>query len=1055
MPTVTGDYIWETVGIPLVKGVDLNTRTRLVSPDNLIKAENVYFPRKGGPEKRRGHTGYTVVDDFDTANYGDPPPSSQNMYGWGIYDTATNGLQPKAQSDVTGGTRSAYPHSGDIKEVMTRDDEVLAWDGWRLFSHLRDGRSKKLTAYLPSYTSKGIAKIANTINYSDAADNGVIRVVAYVKFTGTPSAEIKVYDSVTGALKFTSTNPQDTGDVAYVRVVNCGAFVNVLISDVSSEIVYSVAIHEDDDSVTSINEVTACGGGGVFDFWKYDETKFIIASINIGNQLVCTWVNANGTVNTTTIGQSTVMAITGTPINVAVAVHPVTQHIGLFWDSGATQYYRVYDAQAVAMFAAVTVNSNSDPLHLAIVPSYMITTANISIFSIYYDGRVGGTGSRSVVLKRYSSNSLLSTTTRYNVTLASKGCRVGNVPFIWTVFKSVYQTTYMLMDNGLLPVAKVEYGTAKENLSDISWLPSINYITGVTQWQTTQFHGALLYNQRIDIETPGTGTTFAETSTKFYSLDFLPKLSWSQAGRSLYIAGGQLWVYDGDSLYEDNFHIGPEELIIAPSNGTGSLTVSGVYKWRVDLCHKNAFGEEVRSVSFLVPSTTPFGGADDTATLTMINAPTRRTNAYYLVFRNENNGTAWYLVSNRDPQSAPSAALTTATTDFIDLLADTAIISKEQHPANNSGYLQPISAPACNVISYGRDRLWIGGGELQPGEIWPSRLFFTGQVPSWSFALGIQVDRGDDLVTAIAFQSDYTLVFKRNSTYIVSGPISSNIFSLTTPFVQLALADKGCINHKSVVRLSSGVAFQSSSGYRLMGPSGGIENIGFPVDSKSGECVGAILVNEDEHLRFYQSDNDTLVLDYGDGLWSTFVFNNKPSSAVLSPTTGMAIISTGNKLLFESNDEYTDNGFNFYYTIRTAPLGKSLGGYQKIRRIFCVGEKEGTPPPVIIRIYTDTKDYYDQQISWDYSVDGLTHGYGNNNYGDGLLGDASTSYIIRDSIWRWRRRIKKPKCESISIELTDVGLMTNVNKWIPVAFALEIGTKPGLDRTGPKTFTER
>ena len=62
MPSIPMMTDWETVGLPLVGGVDVTTRARLVSPQKLLAAVNAYYPQNGGPEKRHGHTAETVTD---------------------------------------------------------------------------------------------------------------------------------------------------------------------------------------------------------------------------------------------------------------------------------------------------------------------------------------------------------------------------------------------------------------------------------------------------------------------------------------------------------------------------------------------------------------------------------------------------------------------------------------------------------------------------------------------------------------------------------------------------------------------------------------------------------------------------------------------------------------------------------------------------------------------------------------------------------------------------------------------------------------------------------
>jgi hypothetical protein len=46
---------YETVAIPIVKGLDVTTRARLVQAPSLLQAQNSRFPRGSGSAKRRGH----------------------------------------------------------------------------------------------------------------------------------------------------------------------------------------------------------------------------------------------------------------------------------------------------------------------------------------------------------------------------------------------------------------------------------------------------------------------------------------------------------------------------------------------------------------------------------------------------------------------------------------------------------------------------------------------------------------------------------------------------------------------------------------------------------------------------------------------------------------------------------------------------------------------------------------------------------------------------------------------------------------------------------------
>jgi hypothetical protein len=64
MPTIVNEMKWETVAVPIVQGVDLSTRNRLIDGATLAVAENVYYPVTGGPEKRRGHKAVRLYNAF-------------------------------------------------------------------------------------------------------------------------------------------------------------------------------------------------------------------------------------------------------------------------------------------------------------------------------------------------------------------------------------------------------------------------------------------------------------------------------------------------------------------------------------------------------------------------------------------------------------------------------------------------------------------------------------------------------------------------------------------------------------------------------------------------------------------------------------------------------------------------------------------------------------------------------------------------------------------------------------------------------------------------------
>src|SRR5207342_660292 len=144
--------------------------------------------------------------------------------------------------------------------------------------------------------------------------------------------------------------------------------------------------------------------------------------------------------------------------------------------------------------------------------------------------------------------------TRYNQILASRAFTCGDRVFVHTAQLSSLQATWFLLDEGLLPVGHLDFGVADTSSYADGRLAGINY-TGDVGYE---FHTALNYKIRVTQKdsTYATSGIYTEASIKGVYLNFLPALHSAPAGRCTYIAGAQLWCYDGQALTEAGFHLG-------------------------------------------------------------------------------------------------------------------------------------------------------------------------------------------------------------------------------------------------------------------------------------------------------------------------------------------------------------------------------------------------------------------------------------------------------------------------------------------------------------------
>lgn len=483
-----------------------------------------------------------------------------------------------------------------------------------------------------------------------------------------------------------------------------------------------------------------------------------------------------------------------------------------------------------------------------------------------------------------------------------------------------------------------------------------------------------------------------------------------------------------------------------------ALTLTGTYTYRIDLCYKNAQGEEVRSHSLL--KEVSLVGTEDRVNLTWESVLTVRENAYFLVFRTSMvDGvptTTFNLVNSRDPSDAAFILNDQSLEDFTytDTLSDADALARELHPGNAGfSWLQPFSAPACEILAAGRDRLWLAGGELLPGQIAPSRLFEPGEVPAFNANIYRQVDRSDQPLTAIGFVGDIGVLFRRNSAYVLDGDGPDNVSQGNWEAPRLCLADTGAVSQHSLVLTTPGLLFQSPAGFRLLGPGGQLSPVGTPVDTlaRTFEVAGAVSVADDQEVRWY-GPTGTIVLNYLDGAWSTWTVKSR--GAVVNPATGRAILFSGSDFLVETEGLWTDGDRTYEHRLRFPWLhAGNLGDFYRIRQIAGFGTHDPDQPhKVLMELYYDERDFPEETFEWDVPDDSEnTDTWGAATWGGGVWGDTSaTTNGLRDSVWRWRRDPRIQKCSVFSPVISDAG--SNGPGFTLTALGLKLARKAGLDR---------
>ena len=1081
----------DTVTIPITKGVDLTSEPRLIEAPTLLEAVNSRFSRGGGSTKRRGHSSTLIRGESSI-----PPGVDVSQYpwvfGWGYM---TGNRVNSAADQATCGT-GPHPNAGRLYGLASRDQETMVWSGDRMFSYTpgQAASSGQISAeignaVMPSLKSYPLAKVQTGQTHPDFADNGIIKVVTWINPADT-KIHYSVYDSVSLApivvdkVMGAGIFQHNTG--RGYHVVPLGTYVHIVAADAGDNLLKVFTLSNGAPNVETYTSYGACLG---FDLWKVDETYAAMIINTDGTHVKTSYLGQTGASYGNAI--STTLARGAAITTVAIAVHPTTLDVCLATaDNTVTPKIFVdfvtLGGTTTASITAATV-SNSGVVNMTCAPKYVLSSTGKAIFDLYYDNA-------AAVLQRQrvqSSGTIGTRQDRFNCQLATKAFRCGDRTFVWAGKRSTLQSVWLLMDESLLPVGHQDFVVA--NIQNYS--SDTSPMLGSVNWYTTQsrldgntanfikFHFALGFRVRVPVTSTNTGTgtpvssVFTEPSVKVGELNMLPTLRSAQAGRCTYFAGAQVWSYDGVELVEAGFHYGPELPTLSAIAG-GTLANPGTYSYRVDLCYKNAQNEEVRSISILSNSVATTG-TNKKIQLVIPTIITRRVGTYFLVYRNANvNGvplTNWWLLNSRDPTSASFLA-NDLTVDSVVLLddgtvTDTAIQTNELHPATAGDiYLQPISAPACEIISAGKDRLWVAGGELPPGQVAPSRLFQPGDIPTFNSYLNLQVDRSSEAITAIGFVGEITAFFRKNSTYVMDGDGPDNVSNGAWSPPRLALADLGALGQESLALISDGLIFQSPSGFRLLGPGGKLSPIGVPVDqpAKVFTVSNAVVVDLDQEVRWYGADK-TFVYNYLYDCWSTWTVTGVGATRDLS--TGRALVARSDGYLWaETEGLWTDAQVGYTHRIRLPWLhAGQLGDFQRVRKISGIGRLGDSAIPnhtIRVEIYFDESPDWEERIEWTYpDASNNSDTWGSQVWGAGYWGDihqSSFNFVLhsinnpvslsQDNAWEWLRRPSRQKCSVVSIAVEDAG--TPGPGFVLNAIGLELARKPGLNRTPARGGTD-
>lgn len=490
-------------------------------------------------------------------------------------------------------------------------------------------------------------------------------------------------------------------------------------------------------------------------------------------------------------------------------------------------------------------------------------------------------------------------------------------------------------------------------------------------------------------------------------------------GNVYHVQGAIPKVFDGQTFVEENFNAYPEVTASSATTG-GSLVSSSEYFYAAIYEWVDAQGNIVRSAPS-IPSVTTLGGSDTAisvtlTTLKLTDKLSTRSTVNIVVYRGVSNQDA---VLYRDVVIANDPTVDTLTVTLIS--ADTTVDTHEIL-YTTGGVLENLPSPPASYVTIYKNRIVLAGLE-DPNQIAYSKQYQPGEAVAFNDGFRLQVDPTGGPITAVGAMDDKLIIFKRGRVFGLTGdgPLDTGAQNdFAAPI--LISTDVGCNSADSIVLTPNGLMFKSDKGLRLLNRNLGVDPVGEEVDDSKGLTVtGAVLLGDEEQVRFSTSDGAMLVYNYRFNEWSTYA-GYKAFSCVRLVNDFYHLTTSG--LVMKDNTDYLDNGARYSMAIETSWFSfAGLQGYQRIYRLACLGD-------FISDHYTRIKLAYDYENDFRETIyfnvdDGLDltyYGddpvYGDSKvYGGGVSGNAS-------GVYQFSTKPRKQKCGALKLRIEDIDTKT-------------------------------
>lgn len=927
---------------------------------------------------------------------------------------------------------------GTGKALATFGDEILQHSSNRIYSYSmkQDNWSNRGDCYSVAVSTRQITRKTTAQGQADSAIGYGVELYGWQE-PADQSVRYSIIDSQTKA--FIVSDVAVGGFCKNVRCIAANNLLHLIWLD-GGTLKWKVI-----NPSTGASSDTSCvfdvDTTGQYDVVAVGTTYYLIYARVADIRIVPLEVNASLAVIPSPVISVATISEVATTVGISwVNENPTATQIriGVSWFvAGAGTKFALFDAGLSSVVSPMVVDSDTGA-----VGSIGILGSNQIIFSIYIEKTNAATHRylvRRVLVNTSGSIALAAYVFMRSVGLASKPFMSPDASsvLVCLVHSSTLQSTFFVADvNGT--IVSRHLPASAGGIVTAGILPSVSVSSTDAKW-------AVINKTALQSRD---GNLFSLTGVAQTSIEFDANSSFSavEIGGTLHIVGGYLSMYDGISVVEHGFHLFPENLTTATGAGAipaGTYLYCATYEWT------DGKGMIHRSSPSVPVSVTLGGVGNVTVTVPTLRITAKkgtRSAVSVVLWRTmaSQNG-VFYRVSS---VSAPTYnSTTTDTVAIVDNALDTAIAGNEIL-YTSGGVLENSYGPAARYIGVWQNRIVLAG--MEDETTWAFSKTWTAGSPvefAAEFTSGIDAEGGK--LTGIAPIDDKLVIFKRDRYYMTYGEGPNDLGTGSFyPRPQLMPSDAGCIDQQSIQRVPDGIIFKSARGFQLLAASMAMAPIGDEVRAwLENNVTAAILVPDDNQVRFTHSDGPCLVLNYLTRQWSVFD-DMTATDAVIWQNKFVILSTTTGEVYLENRDTFRDQGRAINIAIVTGWFNMAgISGFQRVYKMCMIGEYV-SEHKLRVRVA------YDYEPVWtDEAIINPANTITDTTYGSDATFGSGTPYGGSGVAYDFEVSLSRQKCKAVRFsieEMTDSSASGSGEGLRLTGMSLKVGIKRGF---GKKSYT--